>query len=1472
MRKEIAFVCLLFCLSFVNAQFPTDVHSQFKFRYITVDEGLSHNSVNRICEDKYGYIWIGTNLGLNRLSGTEIRNYFHDPDDSTSLPAHRIYVVFCDREGTVWIGTDNGLCTYHEEMDAFIQFRRPILELGMSFYDITEDGDGNLWFGTEHGLFKYIIENNELVSIKRYNDGIFSSGVARLLNVADTMLWLALYPQGICSYNIRHDSVITYYGRTPDGFNVNERRIERFFKDKRGDFWIGTYNGGAYKYSLDDTSFTRYVIDEQDLYSSRVRVFFEDNTGKMFAGTRAGLYSYDESIDKFYLYANTKHDFSRLSSNSVLCSFIDHTMGLWIGTIYGGVNYTNLEAKPFTTYTSRENNVYFLNNPSVFGMDEDAEGNIYFGTEGGVNILNAKSSTFSYIQNDPGKNNSLSFNDVKSIAVASNGDFWAGTNQGGLNFYSKSEKKFYVFRNIPGDSSSLPIDRIYHVFLDSSEDLYVLSNLDRENRPSTLSILRKGKKTFENYYDDFSIGVNEGSDGNIYIGAKYGFCKYFRKKNKFVFYKNDTLVGYSVSTIHLDRLGRIWIGSNRGLAQFDFETKKFTDYKEKIIYPAYDVTGILSDSQDNLWVSTNSGLFKLLDAISKPIDSVSVRLFNKDDGLPSKEFFYNASFRNRKGEMFFGGINGFVRFYPEDITDSKYSPRIVISDLIIDGKSLRVGDIIEGNAILEKTINSTEQIRLNHKIKSFTLKFDALYFANPDKNGFKYILENYDKDWQFSNNYNNSVTYANLPPGEYTFRIYATNKDVVLSEKPRTLRIRILPPFWETWLFRIALIITLSFFGYLIYKSRIRKFQIKERILKEAVDKRTVELNESNKELKEQKYEILSQNEEIQAQNEELFNQRELIEEKNALLEEAVKNLNSLNNFGTHLTSNLNIEDIYKIIEQYLSSILKIDIIGFGVLDENKKEIRFSYFGEKGKLIPVFSSSLDDSTSLAAACLKKKQAIVLNDLDKEYKSHITEIKIRSTIQPQSVAYFPLLLSDKIIGVFTVQCYEKNAFPEADISIIQSLLSYITISVDNASAYDIVKRQKEEIERNKEHLEELVTERTKKLEIAKNRAEESDQLKTAFLANMSHEIRTPLNAIIGFVEILNTQNVKKKETLRFYEIIKKSGFTLLQLINDIIDLSKIEAGQLELFLGKVELNKLLQDMFIAFNEVMKNDPEKAGIKFELINELNNKITLMTDPVRLEQIMNNLLSNAIKYTEAGKIEFGVKEFESKDKIVLFVKDTGIGIERKYHKRIFDRFIKIDDDKTSFYRGAGLGLAITKQLAEMLGGIIEMDSEVGKGSEFRCILPHRIQKRTIPESIEKSVINQNIPSWRDKTFLIVDDEETNLLMLERILSRTNAEIFSASDGLEAVTQFNKYKDKIDVVLLDIKMPNKDGFEVLSEIRKVDSNIIVIAQTAYALANEEHSIREAGFNDYISKPILPGDLYNLIIKNLQESSAVNN
>jgi CheY-like chemotaxis protein len=244
------------------------------------------------------------------------------------------------------------------------------------------------------------------------------------------------------------------------------------------------------------------------------------------------------------------------------------------------------------------------------------------------------------------------------------------------------------------------------------------------------------------------------------------------------------------------------------------------------------------------------------------------------------------------------------------------------------------------------------------------------------------------------------------------------------------------------------------------------------------------------------------------------------------------------------------------------------------------------------------------------------------------------------------------------------------------------------------------------------------------------------------------------------------------------------------------------------------------------------------------------------------MNNLLGNAFKFTYHGIIEFGIKNIEYTKKITFYVKDTGIGIEKKHFNFIFNRFAKIDEDRTTLYRGLGLGLAITKHLVQQLGGEIGLSSEKNKGSEFVFTLPFAgneteiISQENNPQSINI------MPDWSNKTFLIADDEDTNLIMIKNLLQKTNVKIYEATNGEEAVEKFISHQFEIDMVLVDIKMPVKDGIEVLNEIKQINNSVIVIAQTAYAMANEELEIRKAGFDDYIAKPILAGNLFNLLSK----------
>jgi signal transduction histidine kinase/ligand-binding sensor domain-containing protein/CheY-like chemotaxis protein len=1473
MRKGIS-PCLAFLLLQISvtawSQVYNDIHHQLKFRQVTVDNGLTNNRISAICEDKYGYIWIATTYGLNRFNGIEIKTFHHQDQDSQSLPSDYIYVVYCDSKGRIWAGTNEGLCYYNEFTNGFTKFNLSQLSSESDvIFDILEDEKNHLWFATIKGLILYMPEHDSVVCFNQNSykhDWVLPSDtITRVIADKSDKLWVSLYNRGLCWID-KDKGIVKNFTYVPGKNNsLSDNQVERIFQDSRGDIWIGTLNGGLNMLNRSDSTFTRYVIDKNDSYSDRVRAIFEDPEGNLYFGTRAGLYLFDRTSLNFILYANTPHKFSTLSANSILCSFTDNKAGIWLGTYYGGVNYSNFEYCTFVSYTAKDNDPYFLNNPSVFGINEDSKGNIYICTEKGINVLRKNGSTFDYFMHEPANSNSLGYNDVKSIAVDSKDNLWIGTNNEGLNFYSRQSGKFIYFKHIPHDSTSLPNNKVYFVFLDRDENLWVLTNERWGMYPSRLSLLKANADKFINYPYNFYNCIIENASGNLYLGGTNGFWLFRKHSGKFLYYPSNRIV--NVQVLHEDRMGKLWIGSESGLSRFDPLTNCYKHYSQSEGYPVHNVFGILSDEKNNLWVSTNSGLVKMIDIVVSP-DSFSFRVYNKDDGLPSKEFMYNASFRNQQGEMFFGTNNGLVRFHPDEIKVNPFKANIVISELIIGNESILPGDRINRKVILKQPIQVAKSVVIDHKTKVFSLRFDALHFANPEKNSFKYKLENFDHDWQYANAYNNYVTYTGLPKGEYTFKIYAANKDGIYCDKPAILHIRILPPFWQTWAFRIAVGLFLVLVGSVAFRLRLRTLQKQKRILEEIVTQRTAELKKSYAELQEQKYEILAQNEEIQSQNEEMNKQRGIIENNNILLETANKNLQLLNEFGHQLTATLDKPDINRMILNYIKSLLNINIFGLGIYDKDKQGIVFSDFTEEGMKMPEFTSTMDDTSSMGVYCFKKNEMILCNDFENEYKNYITRINFRTASIPQSVIYIPLRVGNKKLGVLTLQSYSKNAFPDPIIPMVESIASYIAIALDNATAYEIVQRQNEQLEKRKEFLEHLVQERTRDLEQAKNKAEESDTLKSSFLANMSHEIRTPLNAIIGFIELLNDSNNSPEEISTYRQIIKNSGFTLLQLINDIIDFSKMESGQLECFISDVPINSMLSDLYISFKEEIKKTQVffKKSLEIRVVMPPEGQIILQTDSVRLQQIFINLLGNAVKFTHEGFIEFGVKEVKSGYEVILFVRDTGIGIEKKYQQKIFDRFYKVDDDKSTLYRGTGLGLSITKHLVEILGGKIWLESEPGRGSEFLFSIPYNTSPEDKDYKFDKALLsNKIIPDWSDKHFLIVEDEESNYQVINSLLHKTKVKTSWAQNGEEAMEYYQQQMGTINLVLMDIKMPKMDGFQTIKEIRKLNPAAVIIAQTAYALANEVHQIQKEGFNGYIIKPLTQHSLIKTILKFIQ-------
>lgn len=381
--------------------------------------------------------------------------------------------------------------------------------------------------------------------------------------------------------------------------------------------------------------------------------------------------------------------------------------------------------------------------------------------------------------------------------------------------------------------------------------------------------------------------------------------------------------------------------------------------------------------------------------------------------------------------------------------------------------------------------------------------------------------------------------------------------------------------------------------------------------------------------------------------------------------------------------------------------------------------------------------------------------------------------------------------------------------------------------------------------------------------AREKAEESDRLKSAFLANMSHEIRTPMNGILGFAQLLKNPKLSADEAREYLDVIEKSGQRMLDIINNLINISKIESGEVQVNLCLCNVN---EQLLYALN-FFKPDADEKGLKFYLETQLSDEeATVTTDPLKLQVILSNLIKNAIKYCDRGSVAFGCKLAEGS--LEFYVRDTGIGISPTSIEKVFDRFVQVNASYSGKYEGAGLGLAIAKSYVELLDGRIWVESEVEKGSTFHFTIPARptaCQSQPFYNGLSQDKKNSTSqPSTKKLKILIAEDDAPSGILLRNQLKEIAGEILSARNGADAVNLFLSNPDT-DLILMDIKMPEMDGYEATKKIREMSSNVVIIAETAYAMANDREKALSVGCNDYISKPISRDKLLELVKKHFK-------
>lgn len=482
----------------------------------------------------------------------------------------------------------------------------------------------------------------------------------------------------------------------------------------------------------------------------------------------------------------------------------------------------------------------------------------------------------------------------------------------------------------------------------------------------------------------------------------------------------------------------------------------------------------------------------------------------------------------------------------------------------------------------------------------------------------------------------------------------------------------------------------------------------------------------------------------------------------------------------------------------------------------------------------IFEDEMDDfseweaGNSLSGQVIKLGKTLLLN---KEEVIKFAELNNLTLIGSPSECWLgaPLTVNQQVIGTIVIQSYKKGTiYTQNNARLLEMIANELSLVIErNQMIDDLLK--------------------------AKEKAEESDKLKSAFLANMSHEIRTPMNGILGFTSLLSESDLTGEGKDKYIDIIQKSGQRMLNTVNDLIDISKIETGQMPLVYTETNLREQMQNLYAFFIAEAKNKGLSMVFRDNILPEM---AVIETDVAKLDSIMTNLIKNAIKYTDRGSVEVcGVVKNQWFE---FYVRDTGIGIPQHRQKAVFNRFEQADISDTRAYQGSGLGLTIARAYAEMLGGTMDLESEAGIGSVFSVKIP--VRNRTNKQKMPEAPSNKSVEFDNQKIkILIAEDDPIGLEYMKTILTEINCEITSASNGKEVVALFEKNQD-VDIILMDIRMPVMDGYQATQLIREINRNVYIIAQTAFALAGDREKALEAGCSEYLTKPVNRKQLIQLI------------
>lgn len=825
-----------------------------RFERLSIEDGLSQNAILAIAQDTQGFLWFGTEDGLNKYDGYEFTVFKHDPDDPSTLTDNFVSALHVGRNGELWVGTRSGLDRYDRASGSFIHYPQDPVESAYLqdawVISLYEDRQGTLWVGTEEGglngldrttgtFFHYIHDDEDPTSLVEnavrviYEDstgnmwigthdgldrfdrragtfthflqGFESDG--QVINDVSTiyeddlgLLWIGTEETGVIRFNPSSGIALQFQHDPKDSDSLSHNRVRAIHRDHLGNLWIGTQNGLNllsadinHSQDLHFQHFRHDAFDPNSLGSSAIWSIYEDRSGVMWFGTwGGGISKYNRSTERFRLYQHNPTQPNSLSDNMIWAIMEDSKSRVWIGTFNGGLNMLDRTTDEIVVYRHDESDPETLISDDVRALLENPSGSIWVGTAGGLDLFYPETKTFTHYTHNPDDPSSLSGNRVNVLLPNDTGGIWVGTRYDGVNLLDPITEDFTRFQHDPENPASLSDDRVWALYQDHLGALWV----------GTLG------------------GVNVLEPGSDQI------VRYEHNPED-----PNSLSSNSIFAFYEDVDENMWVGTwGGGLDRFNRDTKVFDHFTVNQGLPNDTIYGIEADDEGYLWMSTNRGLSKF-DPIGETFQNYDVR-----DGLQDNEFNVGAHFRSKNGELYFGGIKGFNAFYPGKIRQNPKAPPIVITTFYKFNQPVRY-DLLPN-----------ERIELSYKDNFIAFEFSALDFYASASNQYAYMLEGFDLNWVEAGT-RRYASYTNLEGGDYIFRVKGSNSDGVWNEEGVSVQITVQPPYWQTaWFQATAAVVGL---GVVLsgYRLRVRSVEARSRELEAIVTQRTQEIEQRRIEL-----------------------------------------------------------------------------------------------------------------------------------------------------------------------------------------------------------------------------------------------------------------------------------------------------------------------------------------------------------------------------------------------------------------------------------------------------------------------------------------------------------------------------------------------------------------------------------------------------------------------------------------------